>query len=185
MKKTIFTIILAVAATNINAQLVVDSLGRVGIGTTTPKSLLSVGGYSTTNSIIYSKSTDKNYDMYGSNISPNSGTTYSGYFRTENMIGSGYAIKGQAIGSGNTSQSMIGIGGNAGFTHTGVGVFGGLYAYSVIPVNFAGVYGSESGSSPSFTNYSGTYAGRIIHNKDVNFQIPLGVTLEQNHGIIE
>ena len=33
MKKTLFTVILAVAATNINAQLVVDSLGRVGIGT--------------------------------------------------------------------------------------------------------------------------------------------------------
>ena len=27
--------------------------------------------------------------------------------------------------------------------------------------------------------------GRIKHNKDVNFKIPIGVTLEQNHGIIE
>ena len=30
-----------------------------------------------------------------------------------------------------------------------------------------------------------TNGGRIKHNKDVNFQIPLGVTLEQNHGTIE
>jgi hypothetical protein len=159
MKKILIMMLMAVAATNINAQLVVDSLGRVGIGTETPKSLLSVGGNSTINSIIYSKSTDMSYGLYVSNVSANYGTTYSGYFRTENMIGNGYAIKGQAIGLGNTSQSIIGIGGNAGFSHTGVGVFGGLYLYSDNPVNFAGVYGSESGSSPSFTNYSGTYAG--------------------------
>lgn len=47
MKKILFTIILAVAAMNINAQLVVDSLGHVGIGRNTawPKSILSVGSY--------------------------------------------------------------------------------------------------------------------------------------------
>ena len=44
MKKIIIMMILAAAAMNINAQLVVDSLGRVGIGTETPMSLLSVGG---------------------------------------------------------------------------------------------------------------------------------------------
>ena len=44
MKKILFSVILAAAAMNINAQLVVDSLGRVGIGTDTQVSLLSVGG---------------------------------------------------------------------------------------------------------------------------------------------
>lgn len=43
MKKIIISVILAATATNINAQLVVDSLGRVGIRTETPKSMLSVG----------------------------------------------------------------------------------------------------------------------------------------------
>ena len=39
-----------------------------------------------------------------------------------------------------------------------------------------------------YSNVSGIYieeGGRIEHNKDVNFKIPLGVTLEQNHGTIE
>lgn len=43
MKKTIFTAILAIVAVNINAQLVVDSLGRVGVGTESPMSKLSIG----------------------------------------------------------------------------------------------------------------------------------------------
>ena len=44
MKKIIFTLIMAAAAMNTNAQLVVDSLGRVGIGTEEmPHSLLSIG----------------------------------------------------------------------------------------------------------------------------------------------
>ena len=33
MKKIIIMVFVAAAATNINAQLVVDSIGRVGIGT--------------------------------------------------------------------------------------------------------------------------------------------------------
>ena len=47
MKKILFTIFLAAAAMNINAQLVVDSLGRVGVGTVTAgnSSILSVGTY--------------------------------------------------------------------------------------------------------------------------------------------
>ena len=36
MNKTLFTLFVAIVATNLNAQLVVDSLGRVGVGTLTP-----------------------------------------------------------------------------------------------------------------------------------------------------
>ena len=43
MNKIIVSMALAFAATNINAQLVVDSLGRVGVGTIAPESMLSVG----------------------------------------------------------------------------------------------------------------------------------------------
>ena len=44
MKKIFLTMSLAAAAMNINAQLVVDSLGRVGVGTETPISMFSIGG---------------------------------------------------------------------------------------------------------------------------------------------
>lgn len=41
MKKIIFTLFVALTVTSTNAQFVVDSLGRVGIGTETPQSLIS------------------------------------------------------------------------------------------------------------------------------------------------
>ena len=43
MKKILFTTLLAIIATNINAQLLVDSLGRVGIATDSVKSMLGIG----------------------------------------------------------------------------------------------------------------------------------------------
>ena len=45
MKKILIMMFVAATATNINAQLVVDSLGHVGIGRETawPNSILSVG----------------------------------------------------------------------------------------------------------------------------------------------
>ncbi len=42
--KKFFILIMAAIATNINAQLVVDSVGRVGVGTETPISMFSIGG---------------------------------------------------------------------------------------------------------------------------------------------
>ena len=93
MKKLLLTISLAAAAMNINAQLVVDSVGRVGIrtGNQTLSSTLTLKNNVNDDTVIYS--------------------------------------------------------------------------------NVSGIYIEEG--------------GRIKHNKDVNFQIPLGVTLEQNHGTIE
>lgn len=55
MKKTIFTAILAIVAVNINAQLVVDSLGLVSVGTETPMSKLSIGYDGDTASTVYCK----------------------------------------------------------------------------------------------------------------------------------
>jgi len=57
MKKTIFTAILAIVAVNINAQLVVDSLGQVGIGTDSVKSNLAVRTAGTTDVVAYFKAT--------------------------------------------------------------------------------------------------------------------------------
>ena len=44
MKKIFLTMSLAIVAMNLNAQLVVDSLGRIGVGTETPISMFSIGG---------------------------------------------------------------------------------------------------------------------------------------------
>ena len=57
MKKIFLTMSLAAAAMNINAQLVVDSLGRVGVGTETPISMFSIGGNGSGLSSFYCNST--------------------------------------------------------------------------------------------------------------------------------
>ena len=54
MKKILLSIAL-LATLNTNAQLVVDSLGRVGVGTESPMSKLSIGYDGDTASTVYCK----------------------------------------------------------------------------------------------------------------------------------
>ena len=161
MKKIIFTIILAVAAMNINAQLVVDSLGRVGIATDSVKSMLSVGGSGNNDTAFYLHTNDKKSGIYSVHFLNSSSTIEGIYSQTRNYTGGSVGVKAYALGSNNPnlSQSAIGVGGYASLASTSVGVFGAKIHGTFSPVNFAAVYGSETGISPSFTNYSGTYAG--------------------------
>ena len=53
IKKVLFLLVLAFCAKNAGAQLVVDSLGRVGVGTESTKSLLSVGSSGNEDASIY------------------------------------------------------------------------------------------------------------------------------------
>ena len=168
MKKIILASILAAAAMNSNAQLVVDSLGRVGVGTETPKSMLSVGVDTSTNSasaMASFKSSDKKYGTYVWNTADSENATFGGLFRITNNTGNAFAVSGQALGKGITDpyglpyQCAIGVLGAAGFSNIAVGVMGRLYPYLDDPMAFAGVYGSETSGSPSFSSFSGKYAG--------------------------
>ena len=164
MKKIIVTMSLALAATNINAQLVVDSLGRVGVGVETPKSLLSVGASgSNTSTVLYCKSNDKQRGIYVANSADTGNNTksYGGQFRTENATGNNIGIYSLSLGNNQmgTSQWVVGLSGCAGQASNAVGVYGGKDLQTGSLLNFAGVYGAELGTSPTFTNYPGTYAG--------------------------
>ncbi|MCR5851677.1 MAG: T9SS type A sorting domain-containing protein [Bacteroidaceae bacterium] len=161
MKKIFLTIILAAAAMNINAQLVVDSIGQVGIGTETPKSLLSVGGNGNNSTSFYCNAQSKNRGMTIINNSDTTSVTYGLYLSVQNDTGN--CVGGRSIAKGDniieSSQCVIGLHGTAGDARTAVGVYGTRFLTSGIPVNFAGIYGAESGDTPSFTNYPGIYAG--------------------------
>ena len=67
MKKIFFIVIMATFATGINAQLVVDSLGRVGIGTDAPKARLTIGTDSDTLSTMFCQTSNKTYGIYSKN----------------------------------------------------------------------------------------------------------------------
>ncbi len=165
MKKIILTSILAVAAMNSNAQLVVDSLGRVGIGTDVPEAMLSVGYGGNQNSAIYCKSADKKYGMQVRNNTDSISETYCSSFYAKNLIGNSIGVRCQATGDSFTGslQRAIGLKGVAGRAYTSIGVYGGVCTMPGYTHDFAGVYGSSELVDPSFiyesANYSGTYAG--------------------------
>lgn len=165
MKRFYFSMILAAAAMNINAQLVVDSIGQVGIGTETPNAPLYVKASGSSDETILCNAQGKEYGIYVCNYTNCTSSTYCGHFRLKNNTGS--CIGGRSIVTGgngsSTSQRAIGLAGYASCSYTSVGLMGGKYLGSYTPINYAGVYGSETGTTPSFqsntSNYSGLYAG--------------------------
>lgn len=165
MKKIIISMTLAAAAMNTSAQLVVDSLGHVGIGTDSPATTLSVGYSGNQYSTIYCKSTDKIQGIYVRNATDTVPETSAGTFYAKNLVRNCIGIKCQATGNsyGSYSQRVIGLNGVAGRAHTAVGVYGGKCIMEEYITNFAGVYGSDVYGDPSFSsynaNYSGIYAG--------------------------
>ena len=165
MKKIFLTMSLAAAAMNINAQLVVDSLGRVGVGTETPLSMFSIGGNGSGLSSFYCNSTGKRRGLKIINNTETSHASYGAEYETYNPTGDCIGI--YSLTTGNVvirpSQYVVGVSGVAGNAYNVAGVYGGKYVSTDSVVNFAGVYGAESGVSPTFiynnVNYSGSYAG--------------------------
>ena len=153
----------AAVATNINAQLVVDSLGRVGIGTETPSAPLYVKGNGSSENTIYCNANGDGCGIYILNMKNNNNLSskYGLYSNVKNTTGTCYGGKYYVRGgnNANSSQTIIGMSGQAYGAPTSIGIFGGMITGGFTPTNSAGVYGSETGSSPSFANYSGTYAG--------------------------
>ena len=165
MKKIFIIVSLAIVATNINAQLVVDSLGRVGIGTETSLSLISVGGGGDELNSIYCKLDDYDDSIIGFFLRKHSDTVdgiFGSQWSAQNTIGTSCGILSSAKGGNNSdsSQKAVGVIGMAGRSYTSVGLLGGKWLWNDNTVNFAGVYGTETFEIlPSFTNYTGTYAG--------------------------
>ena len=85
MKKILFMLFLTATATNINAQLVVDSLGRVGIGTETPSSLLSIGGSGSEDDVMHCTVIGKSRGIYVIGASRESTPFYGSYLSMRNL----------------------------------------------------------------------------------------------------
>jgi hypothetical protein len=162
MKKNILALILTATVTNINAQLVVDSTGYVGIGTSSPTTLLTIGPelehpYALATCVNNQKR--RALRLYSS---CNTSDDAEGlYVYSSNYNSNCYGIN--SIASGNytpagTTPFSIGVSGLVGNGTMAVGVFGGVLNSSSNNSS-AAVYGAELGTSPSFSNYPGNYAG--------------------------
>ena len=154
MKKIFIMMILAVAAMNINAQLVVDSIGRVGVGTETPNSMLSIGTAGSDYTVAYINADENEYGYFLQNFTNTPIGLCGGQFSVRNTIGT--CCGGRAVvlggGSSNTDQCVIGMAGYAEKSYTSIGVLGAKWLPNYNSVNFAGVYGSETLTSPASIN---------------------------------
>ena len=150
------------AAMNVNAQLVVDSLGQVGIGIESPTDALSVKGIEDEDCAMSCNAFENFIGIHVSNTTNGPFGVYGVQLHASNNYTTGgcYGGMGYATGGGSTnSQKATGMAGYANRAQTSIGLFGGKYIGSYTPTNFAGIYGSETGMYSSFGNYSGLYAG--------------------------
>lgn len=165
MKRIFITSVAVLACVfNVNAQLVVDSLGRVGIGTETPKSDLQIGSDGlpdATVNIDGEKQYGLNiYNFFSEKVDGSAAIKVSGRSRSKKGAG----INVSAIGLNNDSTSlMIGVCSRA--TNSGGGnAVGVLGARLGISNNFAGIYGSVIYSGTPTFQYPGRYAGYFYGN---------------------
>ena len=166
MKKFIITIVLAAAAMNINAQLMVDSLGHVGVGRESPwaNALLSIGSYGNSDydAAIHCSVRGNTYGAYFLNHTDYEHGVYGAYFNAKNNFNTSIGARGVAHGGNDASvhQSVIGLSGAGGEGYSAAGILGGRIKAEDITVKFAGVYGTEYATNYLvFGNYSGSYAG--------------------------
>mgnify|MGYP002623809206 CR=1 FL=1 len=138
MKKHLMVMLLAAAAQNINAQLVVDEDGKVGIGTESPQALLQIDK---------STATDLG-NVRGIKV-------YS-----RNSFGKNIGIESRAVSSSSFTCAVLG-GVDSTFSAPAAGVMG----YATWGTS-AAIYGSAYSSTPSFS-YSGLYAGYFNGNMRV------------------
>lgn len=186
MKKVYLFLLACLFINSVHSQLVVDSLGRVGIGTDVPKSALSVGNNSDTLSAISCRTPDKTYSIYSKNNFTKTGNDiYSIYSIAENISGNSNGTYAIATSDNNMSSShyAIGVKGLAGRASTAIGLFGGRAPSSNYNERFIGVYGTEIGSTYSFGIYVDSYAGFFNGKVRVTNGI-YGTLFTPNPGII-
>ena len=122
-----------VATMNMYAQLVVDSLGRVGIGTESPRSTLSVGSAGDTITGIYCSPSNKVNGIHISNYTSLSSGTCGLKVYGQNTTGNCYGASTSIMGSSSlpSSQCVIGLRGTSSRAYTAIGVLGGRLASAV------------------------------------------------------
>ena len=157
MKKTLFIAAMLLSVSNSFSQLVVDSLGRVGIGSlNTPISPLVVGQYGWTNTGC-SFNLNK---IFGMRIYNHPNSTLCDTIRALDVYckpASGISVGVRTIsdGAGNYfSGGLMGFAGNATYS---CGVYGAKGINSNV-THFAGICGSTSGLPYPYTP-QGMYAG--------------------------
>ena len=163
MKRILFfAIIMAACTRSAQAQLVVDSLGKVGIGAETSNYKLAIESIDSLNGVNINS-----YGTYGIDLTKRSkaGTSMSQGISifSSNSYGTNDGLYSFAWGGGGTSKTSVGIMGLGGYTQTGIGVYGGYSSWNNV-TDFAGIYGTRAAHGIISFSYSGKYAGYFYGN---------------------
>jgi hypothetical protein len=168
MKKLISITCILFAALYANAQLKVVTGGKVGIATSTPSSLLSVGGTGYTTWTIYGYNpvtTSSQGVIYATSPAATAGGNYYGITgATPNGSGNSYGVTGSASSTSAVSGTAMGVYGYG--KNGGSGLTYGVYGYLDGSSNGAGVFGTTSGGATLEQKYAGYFKGAFETTDD-------------------
>lgn len=166
MRKIIFLATM-LFGTHVCAQLVVDSLGRVGIGNETPHATLSIKGITGASTVEEITQGNASYGLWITSI-PTSTSNYNSSILTKNLNTEARVLKdNKHIGIcsfvrsnsfSNPALSSIGIMGEGFGARTSIGVYGKASISNDSTKLAAGIYGAV-GSHTSEISGAGRYAG--------------------------
>lgn len=170
--KRIFAIVFAVliCPSFMRAQLVLDSLGRVGVGTVVPKSKFQVGddGLPCATASVHSEDEIGLSVFLRNNDSktkyPTGIKVYS-FSKAPAMLG----VDVKSYGNRDSLSYAIGLRGSGGNAHNCAGICG--YRSGSNITNFAGVYGTSSPMGSLIFRYPGVYAGYFLGDLLVTHKI--------------
>lgn len=154
MKKSVVLLAFMLGALSINAQLVVKSNGKIGVGTSSPSDLFEVHSSSTSSAARFQGG------QYCVRIYNQGEGTTRGGINILNVVESGKSISGIDVNTygATTTQSIWGTKCLAGYSTTAnYGVWGGLITSHA--TNGAGVFGTSLSSASIPSTYQGLYAG--------------------------
>lgn len=167
MKRIFITLVAAWACVfNVNAQLVVDSLGRVGIGTETPSEMLSIRGRKASWATMTITHDGDKRGLYirSRQFKDNSASTMKGIdvmaMAAENMKYIGVFSNVRNMSHSSHSYTSVGISGSAVDSKNNIGILGTVAPSDTVSFS-VGVYGrvGSAGSLPPKANTVGSYAG--------------------------
>jgi len=162
MKKLFILMFLAVAATNINAQLNVISNGRVGIGTELPFSPLQVGnGNLSWDAGVNIQNTGFLYNLDVIRTKTDT-ITKAVKIETANNKHTNTGLIVTATGAGGWSPYACAVIGRASLANRAVGIFGS--ATTAASSRSAGIYGTSTYTTVPTISYPGRYAGYFKGN---------------------
>ena len=148
MKKTILSLILAIVAMNINAQIAVDERGHVAIGHTTPST---------------------NLDMTRTGVPGDSGEVCINFY-SKNPSNKNLALRCRAVGGTNYACAIAGLVDSVSYTTNKAAIYGAIsntnpyFAYSG---SYAGYFnGSARVTSSLYSNAYLTSSGNIYYSYD-------------------